>query len=67
MKKKVVKKAAPRKEIFYCRGISPGIKKFVVGQAKEIGVAISVYLEHLLQREKKVIDDKRKRLKKKAS
>jgi transposase len=65
MQKKVVKKAVARKEIFYCRGISPGIKKFVIGQAKERGVAISVFLEHLLQREKKFIDERKKRLKKK--
>ena len=63
-KKKVVKK-----EIFYCRGISPGIKKFVVGQAKERGVASSVYLEHLLQKEKKTYDERKKKVaaRKKAS
>ena len=68
-KKKVVKKNVVKKEVFYCRGISPGIKKFVVGQAKERGVAISVYLEHLLQREKKIFDERKKKLasKKKAS
>ena len=63
MRGKVVKKAAPKKEIFYCRGISPGIKKFVVDRAKERGVSISYYLEHVLSAIKVQHDAKKKKKK----
>lgn len=59
--KNIKKKVTVKKEIFYCRGISPQIKKFVTDQSIERGVAISVYLEHLLQREKRIYDEKKRK------
>ena len=64
-KAKVIKKAVVKKEIFYCRGISPAIKKFVADRAKERGVSISYYLEHLLGVVKMQHDAKEKRRKQK--